>query len=313
MKRVLHTAQGDLTKYYIYDGERPILEYRVNGDMRGRDLYGKGVDEILMGATIRHSLPSPSPAPDLRTFYYQQDHQGSVTHLTDGDGNVFEKYRYDVFGTPTIRDGNNQLLTEGSAVSNRFMFTGREYAAAFKFYEYRARAYNPTLGRFMSEVPEALCAPSGIGKAPMIGRSERIPRKLNLIRSGTAGTIPIDFTDPTGLMPDALVAEPAEGRDVAPAVVLGHAAIIGVLAAPAAEAAVGRAAVAAISRSPTLARLVGAIAADVQSTTGRNWRRSDSSTAAKNGEVVFWSGTSRKQTEPQRKLLRALRGKRPWR
>ena len=135
----------------------------------------------------------------------------------------------------------------------------------------------------------------------MIGHSERIPRKLNLICSGTAGTIPIDFTDPTGLMPDALVAEPGR-TDVAPAVVLGHAAIIGVLAAPAAEAAVGRAAVAAISRSPTLARLVGAIAAASRAQQAGT-ATSDSSTAAKNGEVVFWSGRQG-ETEPQRKLLR---------
>ena len=38
----------EVTKYYIYDGERPILEYGVNGNVRGKNLYGKGIDEILM-------------------------------------------------------------------------------------------------------------------------------------------------------------------------------------------------------------------------------------------------------------------------
>ena len=48
VKRTLNTGQGPVTKYYIYDGERPILEYGVNGNVRGKNLYGKGIDEILM-------------------------------------------------------------------------------------------------------------------------------------------------------------------------------------------------------------------------------------------------------------------------
>ena len=91
-----------------------------------------------------------------------------------------ERYRYDVFGTPTIRDGDGNLLPSGSAVSNRFMFTGREYAAAFGFYEYRARAYHPGLGRFMSEDPKLFDAGD-----------------FNLFRY--CHNDPIDFTDPMGL------------------------------------------------------------------------------------------------------------------
>src|ERR1043166_2703934 len=86
-------------------------------------------------------------------FYYQQNHEGSVTHLTDASGTVIEKYRYDVFGAPTAYDGNGNVLT-GTAYNNRFLFTGREYRWAYGFYEYRARAYHPTVGRFMSEDPK---------------------------------------------------------------------------------------------------------------------------------------------------------------
>jgi RHS repeat-associated protein len=136
---------GDPIKYYIYDGEKPILEYDANGGLVGKNLYGKGVDEILMryDPTLLQN----------QTFYYQQDHEGSVTHLTDGSGNVIEKYRYDVFGMPTIYAPDDTLRT-ASIVSNRFLFTGREYSALFGFYEYRARAYHPGLGRFMSEDPK---------------------------------------------------------------------------------------------------------------------------------------------------------------
>jgi RHS repeat-associated protein len=100
---------------------------------------------------------------------------------------VIEKYKYDVFGEPTFYSGSNVEINH-SNFNNRFLFTGREYAAAtvtgynagFKFYEYRARAYHPGLGRFMSEDPKLFDAGD-----------------YNLFRY--CHNDPIDFTDPMGL------------------------------------------------------------------------------------------------------------------
>jgi RHS repeat-associated protein len=86
-------------------------------------------------------------------FYFQQDHEGSVTHLTDGTGTVVEKYKYDVFGAPTMYSASGATISS-STYGNRFLFTGREYSSTFGIYEYRARAYHPGLGRFMSEDPK---------------------------------------------------------------------------------------------------------------------------------------------------------------
>jgi RHS repeat-associated protein len=168
---VKRTLNG-LTTYYIYDGEKPILEYRSTDlSNPAKNVYGKGIDEILM----RYD---PSFTPAL-TCYYQQDHEGSVTHLLNTSGNVTESYTYDAFGLPTIYDGDGNLLSS-SAKSNRFLFTGREYANLFGFYEYRARAYHPGLGRFMSEDPKLFDAGD-----------------YNLFRY--CHNDPIDFTDPMGL------------------------------------------------------------------------------------------------------------------
>ena len=168
---VKRTLNG-LTTYYIYDGEKPILEYR-SSDLShpAKNLYGKGIDEILM----RYD-PSFNPA---MTYYYQQDHEGSVTQLVNTSGDVIESYKYDVFGALAIYDANGNPLSS-SVYSNRFLFTGREYVNAFGFYEYRARAYNPTLGRFMSEDPKLFDACD-----------------YNLFRY--CHNDPIDFTDPMGL------------------------------------------------------------------------------------------------------------------
>jgi RHS repeat-associated protein len=120
--------------------------------------------------------PSFNPA---RTYYYAQDHEGSVTYLLNTSGNVVESYKYDAFGLPTIYDGNGTQISS-SAYSNRFLFTGREYANLFGFYEYRARAYHPGLGRFMSEDPKLFDAGD-----------------YHLFRY--CHNDPVDFTDPMGL------------------------------------------------------------------------------------------------------------------
>ena len=173
MGRCVKRTVNGLTKYYIYDGEKPILEYNPSAQIIGRNVYGKGIDEILMRTDYTFSPPL--------TFYYQQDHEGSVTHLTSTSGNILEKYRYDVYGAPTIyppAPGATPIPV--SSYSNRFMFTGREYSNMFGFYEYRARAYHAGLGRFMSEDPKLFDAGD-----------------YNLFRY--CHNDPIDFTDPMGL------------------------------------------------------------------------------------------------------------------
>jgi RHS repeat-associated protein len=189
--RCVKRSLNRMTTYYIYDGEKPILEYR-SGDLShpAKNVYGKGIDEILMRF-------DPSFNPDV-TYYYQQDHEGSVTHLLNTSGNVIESYKYDAFGAPAIYAANGTQLSS-SAYSNRFLFTGREYANLFGFYEYRARAYHPILGRFMSEDPKGFVRRAGLGKGPddwtFGAHSDEV--EFNLFRY--CGNDPVDFSDPMGL------------------------------------------------------------------------------------------------------------------
>ena len=174
---VKRSLSGGPATYYIYDGEKPILEYDSGGTLVGTNLYGKGIDEILERVAAGS------------VYFPQQNHEGSVTLLTDPSGNVLERYRYDAFGAPTIYD-QNWNVRSNTMYDNRFLFTGREYAAtyrsitnaAFNFYEYRARAYNPKLGRFMSEDPKGFDAGD-----------------YNLFRY--CHNDPIDLSDPIGTDP----------------------------------------------------------------------------------------------------------------
>jgi RHS repeat-associated protein len=207
--RCVKRSLNGMITYYVYDGDKPILEYRSgNLNNPARNVYGKGIDEILMR--------NDPTLTQNQTFYYQQDHEGSVTHLLNTSGNVIETYKYDVFGEPGIYEGDGVTLRSASIVSNRFLFTGREYANLFGFYEYRARAYHPVLGRFMSEDPKGFVHRAGLGAAPADWAFAAHPdeAEFNLFRY--CGNDPVDFTDPMGL--DAM----ANAMEVAEAVVPGQ-------------------------------------------------------------------------------------------
>jgi RHS repeat-associated protein len=131
-------------KYNYYDGEKELVECGPAGGVSFRNVYGKGIDEIIMRTdNTRGGI----------VLYYQQDQEGSVTQLTDRTGAVIEKYQYDAFGAPVIRNGAGAVIS-ASAYGNPLLFTGRRYQPTFGFYEYRARAYHPGLGRFTSEDPK---------------------------------------------------------------------------------------------------------------------------------------------------------------
>jgi len=80
------------------------------------------------------------------------------------------------------------------------MFTGREYSGTFGVYEYRARAYHPWLGRFMSEDPKGFVYGAGLGKEPDKWDFFQHPNEgeLNLYRY--CANDPLGKSDPTGLI-----------------------------------------------------------------------------------------------------------------
>ncbi|HBB89100.1 MAG TPA: hypothetical protein DC047_15955 [Blastocatellia bacterium] len=74
-------------------------------------------------------------------YYFTSDHLGSTRALTNDDGEVVEEIAYDSFGNST-----------GSSIT-RYTYTSREYDSDTHLYYYRARFYDPRIGRFISEDP----------------------------------------------------------------------------------------------------------------------------------------------------------------
>ena len=185
---VKRTTGISSSSYYIYDGDKPIYEFDSAGGTPSINVYGRGIDEIL----YRSNHGSGQ--------YFEQDHEGSVIAVTGGDGTLLEWYRYDAFGSPTMYKPDGSVNTTGaSLINNRFLFTGREYAPQYGFYEYRARAYHPGIGRFMSEDPGLFVRGMTMGKVPSDWSFEKHPNEAELNLFRYCNNDPWDLVDPMGL------------------------------------------------------------------------------------------------------------------
>jgi RHS repeat-associated protein len=87
-------------------------------------------------------------------YFHHYDGQGNCMMLTAGTqpGTIQEQYDYDAFGFPYFYTaGGGKLL---SPQRTRFLFTGREWLSELRIYDYRARQYQPDLGRFLQPDPK---------------------------------------------------------------------------------------------------------------------------------------------------------------
>jgi RHS repeat-associated protein len=86
--------------------------------------------------------------------YYQANTLFSVYALSDGDGSVVERYRYDAYGGCTVLDPDGSADADGlSDVKNPYTFTGRRLDPETGLMQYRHRYHSPVLGRFTSRDP----------------------------------------------------------------------------------------------------------------------------------------------------------------
>lgn len=135
-RRIEKSVNGQITRY-IYEGNRVIMETDNSGKVLATYIWGIGLDELL--AFKRANI----------WYYCHLDGQGSVVSITDTHGRVLESYYYDPYGQPTILDDNRDI-SDRTLVGNPYLFTGRRFDVMSNLYFYRARYYDPKLGRFLS-------------------------------------------------------------------------------------------------------------------------------------------------------------------
>jgi RHS repeat-associated protein len=155
-RRVQKTS-GGVARSYVYSGLDILEERSSSGTIR--TVHGPRIDQPLASVDAGGTVS-----------YYLADHLGSIVQQTNAVASVTMTRHYDPYGVPL----------QGAGTSG-YAYTGREWDAETELYYYRARYYDPALGRFISEDPTGL------------------EGGVNLY--AYAACNPVNMTDPLGLDP----------------------------------------------------------------------------------------------------------------
>jgi len=138
-RRIEKSVAGNTTHYY-YDGARVIEEQNVSNNTSTTFAYGTWIDDVV------------NMQRDGQNYFYHQNHLGSVVAVTDANGNIVEQYEYDAYGKVTVYDADFNPQNN-STINNPYLFIGRRFDPESQLYYYRARHYDPNIGRFMQRDP----------------------------------------------------------------------------------------------------------------------------------------------------------------
>ena len=172
----LTKATGSHTATYQYDADGIRQSKTVDGLTTTHVLDGTDVAADITGADKTEYVRGINlicMKKNGQMYYYLFDAHGNVVQMVDQNGNIVNNYTYDEWG-------NTKSQTEG--IENPFKYCGEYFDKETGLYYLRARYYDPTIGRFISEDSEW-------GK-------DNDPLSLNLYTY--CQNDPVDMFDPSG-------------------------------------------------------------------------------------------------------------------
>lgn len=128
--RLYETVSAGITRQYLYDGDRLTVEYQ-GANVARRYVHGTGVDEPIVWYE----------GPDLSDKrWLHDDERGSIIAHSAASGAAVT-YAYSSYGEPSAWSGS------------RFRYTGQIMLPEVHLYHYKARVYDPVIGRFLQTDP----------------------------------------------------------------------------------------------------------------------------------------------------------------
>jgi len=153
-RRIQRTTTAGADERYVYNGADVLLDLNADWSVANTYFNEPGIDNHLRQA-------SGSAA-----WYFLTDQLGSTSALIDANANVIEQSTYDSFGN------------SGGSARSRYGYAARERDPDTGLLYYRARFYDPQVGRFISEDPMQFASGN------------------NFYRYGS--NVPLDVKDPSG-------------------------------------------------------------------------------------------------------------------
>jgi YD repeat-containing protein len=137
-RRVSMTDSNGTDLGFIHAGDMEIADLDLeggtyNGVLR-RYIPGAATDERVAMITV-----NPATGATIAREYYHANRLGSVIAMADETGAITAQYVYTPYG----------VESPYNASGNPFRYTGRRLDAQWGVYYYRARYYDPQLGRFL--------------------------------------------------------------------------------------------------------------------------------------------------------------------
>jgi RHS repeat-associated protein len=152
---VKDSPSGTYTRRYVYDGDNIFAEYDGNNNLLAKYTHSPlSPDDILENEITTVGVAAGLAQTEGKS-HYLKDAIGTITDIVDSNGVVIQRYDYQVFGKiASIKDANGNDITQNPKIKTSFSFTGREWDQESSLYYYRARYYDPGVGRFLQVDPD---------------------------------------------------------------------------------------------------------------------------------------------------------------
>lgn len=179
----LYNADGERVKMKAERANQPT-RYYVGNFYEEEHLNGTTTYRLYLGGDA-YSAPAVYLTDGVcnNLYYIGRDRQGSITHITDHNGNLLHEYSYDPWGclrNPATQQ--NYTIGEEPVLFLGRGYCGHEHLQDFGLINMNARLYDPVVGRFLS--PD-----------PYVQRSDY---SQNFNRYSYCLNNPLKYTDPDG-------------------------------------------------------------------------------------------------------------------